>query len=166
MGQNFLKQENVENIGLALNISGGIYSASQAVQEGQAEQAYYNTLAQITERQASNVQQAASRDIAALNKEGKVFKASQTAASVASGMTGQALEDLLMDTTTKIKLDELAIKQNASSQVIDLQNQALFSRVSGKYAARAGRAKGYATLLGTAGQVADYWYKRKQLGFD
>jgi hypothetical protein len=164
MGQNFLKQENVENIGLALNIGGGIYSASQANQEGQAEQAYYNTLAQMNEQQANNVQQAASRDIATLNQEGKSFKASQIAAGAASGLSGQSLEDLLLDTTTKIKLDELAIKQNTNSQIIDLQNQASFNRVSGKNVARAGKTKAYSTLLGTAGSVADWWYKRKQQG--
>ena len=120
----------------------------------------------MNERQANIIQQAASRDIATLNQEGKSFKASQTAASAASGMTGQALEDLLMDTTTKIKLDELAIKQNTNSQIIDLQNQASFNRVSGKNAARSGKTKAYSTLLGTAGSVADWWYKRKQLGFD
>ncbi len=155
--------EQAFNWGQALNIGGGVFSALQAYQQGKAEGAYYDFQAGQYDRQARDVMTQAHEDTVLFREGIKRLSGTQRAQLAAGGMAGsQTAMELISDTARQAELDALAIKYNANLKAEEARTQAEFARMSARNARAAGRAAMFTSLIGTAGQVADYWYQWKQ----
>lgn len=149
--------------GMAMTMGGGIYNAVNANNQGKAEQAYFDYTAQLQEEQAKSIGWAANYQMSNVQQQARQTMSTQRAIAAANGQGDSiSTSNLIADTAYQAKLDELAIDYNSKLQMWDLQNQANMSRVAGKNARKAGRAKAYSTLIGSAGQVADQWYNWKK----
>lgn len=158
-----------------LQIASGVVQARSNIAEGNAQNAYYQYMAQQNENQAALTErtaQAQSRIIQDVTKEkgkalageGARLRASQKAALASSGVTGITAEDITKDTLNTQLLDELSLRYNADVQSYEtlegaknnaygLRSQATGFRGAGEMAKKAGRRNAFATLLGTAASV-------------
>lgn len=161
----------------------GAYQAQAQISEGSRQNKYYRYMASLKDtearlvkdtarRQESALQDNASRQSVALNDELKRVQGSQRVALAASGVAAGSVsaEDIALDTMSRAKADELAIRFNAdrSSQealrqgdfeAMNLTNEAAGLRAAGRNAKTAAKTAAFSTLLSSATQVADTWYK-------
>lgn len=156
--------------------AGGVLSAYSSINQGRMQERQYNFMADTkdlqakviettAERQVTDTADAAARDTAKLNRQGRQFAASQRAAMAAAGVEGVTAEDLAGDTQDKLALDEAAIRFNANSQSLAIRRAAdmeawslrtggRMDRIYGADARAAGNIGAISSILGTAASVA------------
>ena len=165
-------------IPMAMQIGGGLYSASNQIKAGKDERNYYNMSAANDEaqakivkiqgdRQVSNIQDRAGFDSAAQHDQVAALEGSQKVALAANGVGAgsTSAEDIARDTMTKAAKDEALIRYNADMssdevnkqtnvQVMGLNEQARQKRVAGKMAVKAAKRNAFSTILGASAQTA------------
>ena len=170
-------------IPMAMQIGGGLYSASNQIKAGKDERNYYNMSAANDEAQAkivkiqgdravTNTQDKAAFDDARLHDQVASVEGSQKVALAANGVGAGSTtaEDIARDTMTKAAKDEALIRYNADSasdainkdtnvQVMGLNEQARQKRYAGKMAVKAAKRNAFSTIFGTAAQVAPGAFK-------
>jgi hypothetical protein len=151
--------------GNILGIAGGLFKAIQGVRAGDAEASYYNFMAGQYDQQADAIMDQAHRDAVLLQRNAERIAATQRAGLATGGMgASQSAIEVLSDTAAQAALDVEAIKYNANLKAREARNQAYLQRLAAKNAKAAGRMSGISDLIGTAGQVADFWYRYRQTG--
>jgi|WetSurMetagenome_2_1015567.scaffolds.fasta_scaffold134852_2 hypothetical protein len=166
-----------------LMVAGGITSAYSQYQEGKAQNDYYKYLAANKRTEANLVRQQGTQAATMAEGQGSIeattarrkeneLIGSQKAASGANVGGGSVTSaDILSDTLDKAKMDQLAIKYNADNvawkaendaktQAWALENEATGYETAGKQAKFSGKIGAFNSLLGSAGQVAGYNYRK------
>lgn len=127
-------------------------------------QNYYNYVGMMKDMEAKSTMDVGSREIRDLKVKGRNFAETQRAVMAANGISGVTADDILSDTAYKTALDAETIAYNAKQKAWESTEEGRMDRISGKNAAAKGWGNALNTLIGTAGQVYDSWYKWKQTG--
>ena len=157
-------------------VGAGALSAYGSYQEGASEQRYQNYVADQNvqqgklalergQRQSERIQDTAKEEGKRLEMDSTRHAASQRAAMAAAGVQGVTAEDIVSDSFSSEKLDELTLRYNADARSYETTESAKYEdyalrskadqhRMAGKNAKRAGKINAFSTLLGTAASVA------------
>lgn len=168
---------------IGMNIVGGAYAYESQMKQGKSQQAYYNYLAKANDVQAQEVertaetqtgliQDAARVESRNLTRQGKRLAGTQKAVQAANGVGGGSVtsEDIERDTMTREELDQAALRFNADSRAWEtltsakatargLRQQGIQFQYAGANAMEAAKINANTSLLGSATNVADSWYK-------
>jgi hypothetical protein len=161
---------------VALQVGFGAYSAYNQLQQGKAEQNYYNSVAenrrrqgeidlQVGQRQSEMIQDKAKAEGKQLKRSQAEFNASQQVALASQGITGVTADDIAASTIDKERLDELNLRYNADVASWETNTDATYRKYAadveaqnyqyaGKMARSASKRNAFNTLLGTAASVA------------
>lgn len=158
-------------------VAGGMKAYAQ-YKEGAAMNKYYKSVANIQEeqgdllfhrgeKQSELIQDAAQFQGRQQKTKAAQVESAQRAVLVANGIALDSVtsQDLVSDTLTKSKLDELAIRYNADIQSWNTIEDAKYSRwtqytmaeqsrATGRNALASSKRQAFTTLLGTAASVA------------
>lgn len=161
----------------AMAVAGG-YTAFNQVQQGKAENANYQYLADqsiqqgqlaldTADRNISFAQDAGARDTRTVKQNAEQVAARQKATMAANGigLDSVTAQDISSDTFDRSTLDVLAVKYNTDIKSWELLNNAKFDnwnaknaadeyRFAGKSAKRTGKINAFGTILGTAASMA------------
>lgn len=159
----------------ATGVAGGASAYSQ-YQEGVAQSKYYTYQQDQTRQAAELALKQGEQQSNLIQDQGKMqgkqlatdqarFNSSQRAAMASMGLTGVSAEDIINDTFSRQKMDELVLRNNADikswevteaakNQNWTLNNEANLLGYAAKNAKRAGKRQAIGTLLGTASSVA------------
>lgn len=169
-------------IAIAATAISSTVSAIGAIQQGEAQQRYYNAVAEQNEeqariaqqtaaRQSAYIQDQASRESSKVSEQGKQLAGAQKVAWAGSGLNSasSSAEDIALDTQTKVERDQMAIRYNADKNSYEtteqgkyeswaLKEQAKQGRVAGQMARQAGYINATSSLLSGATSAANTWY--------
>lgn len=171
---------SVAALSLGSSILGGLFSAYGAIQQGKAQSAQLKYQAQVAENNKIRAQylqeDALKRGQIAERQErlrGRLLIGQMRSAIGSSGAIvdqGSAL-DLTVDQAGVNELDALNVRNSAAreAQGFEIQGQefgreAVLSRNAASTARSNALLSATGTLLGTAGSVADKWYRFNQKG--
>lgn len=156
----------------------GVMSAQNSLAEGKQAQSYYNYLANQNQKQMDfvdessqenihNIRVQASNDISKNKREYEQLVSSQKAAMAANGVYANSgtAQDIVDDSIHKQKIDELAIRYNSSSAVIQEARNAISAKnqlsaemtsnkIQGSNARAASKINAMSSLVGSATQAA------------
>ncbi len=158
-----------------LRIASGIARSRAQLAAGEAQQNYYNALAESNrqqgeaalrrgQKQSEVIQDVAKSKGSTLARRQARFSSSQRAALASAGVVGVTAEDIAKDTFNEQRLDELTLRYNADIQSYGAVTDATFRNhaaqvqanqnvFAGKQARFAARTRANATILGTAFSV-------------
>ena len=166
---------------IPLMAAGGLASAEGAINSGNAEKNYYSYLAGTANQNAAlslAAGESEARTVGAeefqqersLNNQGRAVAGAQRVAlaSGGAGVGSKTAEQLSADTSSKMALDEQALRYNADVKMknvlirgqmgaINDENAAAGYGMAGNNAVSTARTNAFSTILGTGGQVAKYW---------
>ena len=160
------------NIGMGMQLGGGIFSAIQANRQGQAAQAYYNYLSQQTDTNAKSTmdqlyrQGGTSRSYVAQKAAETLAKSRAAMAANGIDATSGTYDDIIRDSQAQSTLDELAVEYSANEKAREVRQDAYDQmagyEAAGTNAAAAGKAAMWGGLMSTAGQFASSWDSWRQ----
>ncbi|MBF0143635.1 MAG: hypothetical protein HQL59_09305 [Magnetococcales bacterium] len=167
----------VMEVAIAASAASGLLSAAGALQQGRAAKAQgeYQAAVSRNNQQLAEWQAEDSEARGRQEERRHRLQISQLAGRQRATMAGSGLAleggtplDLLSDTAQWGELDALTIRSNAARAAwghrIEASNQgaeAGFQLAAGRSAAQAGITAAGTSLLGSAGTVADMWYRWK-----
>ena len=169
----------------ALQIGGGLLSASQQKKAGKSAKDYYDFLATEEDKTAALTLRRGSQEITSIQDQGSLedknyrrqvalLRGTQQATLAANGIAGSATaEDIERDTFRNETIDEDAIRHNADMQSYQaslaatdkataLRSQAKSYRLAGKNALQGGNINAGASLLNTASSVGFNIYNSRR----
>jgi len=158
-------------------VASGALKATSEIQQGQAQNRYYKSLARtaelqgdyqkaIDEKQADIAEDVGSQQVKSAAIKSAELSGMQRADTAMNGMsaTGSA-QDIAVDSMRKTNLDEINLKYNADTKAWGFETEGAYAkwqgdtqdaqyRTAGKNALRAGKMQAGMTLLSTAISVA------------
>lgn len=136
------------------------YQAAAAKQEGEAALKRGETRAGLVQDAAKDQGKQQARSAAQLS-------ASQKAALAANGidLSSVTAQDITLDTSNKVAMDEMAIRHNADLESWSVKNEGIYSNwqkqteatqhsLASKNAKKAGKREAFGTILGGAAQIS------------
>lgn len=180
MGNPSTVGSTVGAIGIGSNILGGIFGASGAEAEGQAQQGMYNYQAGVAQINSQIAQQNADYAIQSGEQQAQQYgiQAAQQfgaikSAQASSGIDVNSGSALQTQQSQKLvsNLDQDQIRSNAAktaydynTQAVQFQNQAQLYTMAGTNAAAAGNINAVSSILGTVSSVSSKWLQGSTLG--
>ncbi|WP_448953073.1 hypothetical protein [Labrys neptuniae] len=151
---------------IILGLVGTAVSVAGAIQQGNAAKAQADAQAAAQRRQAVIETQTGEYQAQRKNEEGQQIIGQQMAAVGGSGFTNDGSPtDVYKSTASSNRLDQDAIRWNATNQSNNLTYQAQLSNIQGKNAQTGSYLSAAGNLFGGLGQIGKMWDpKRTALG--